>query len=79
MDTAKQQAMWLDSRFRLGTLEALRGALHLILFDTSPLLGFMQMCTKHTFVHSVNCVTDQGLLFRRCTLVHTRCTLSTRN
>ena len=74
-----QQMKCSDSRFRRETLESQGGALHLILFDTSPLLGFMQMCTKHTFVYSVNCLTDQGLLFRRCTLVHTRCTLSTHN
>jgi hypothetical protein len=37
MDTRIHKAIWLDSRFRRETLESLRGALHLILFDTSPL------------------------------------------
>ena len=31
------QAVFFDSRFRREALESLRGALHLILFDTSPL------------------------------------------
>jgi hypothetical protein len=31
------------------------------------------------FVHAVNCVTEQGLLFCLCTLVHILCTLRTQN
>ena len=79
MNRLIHQAQSSDSRFRRETLESQRGALHLILFDTSPLKGFMQMCTKRTFVHAVNCVTYQGLLFCLCTLVHMLCTLRTQN
>lgn len=49
METLIHQALWFDSRFRRETLESLKGASHLILFDTSPLKGFVQMCTMCTF------------------------------
>ena len=48
MDTVLQQLMRLDSRFRRETLESQGGALHLILFDTSPLQVFVQMCSMCT-------------------------------
>ena len=79
MERLVPESLWSNSRFRRRTWESLRGALHLIFFDTSPLKGFMQMCTKRTFVHSVNCVTYQALLFCLCTLVHMLCTLRTQH
>jgi hypothetical protein len=79
MKRLNQEMKCSNSRFRRDTLESQGGALHLNLFDTSPLSGFMQMCTKRTFVHAVNCVTNQGLLFCLCTLVHMPCTLRTQN
>jgi hypothetical protein len=37
MKTLIHGVLWSDSRFRRETLESQGGALHLILFDTSPL------------------------------------------
>lgn len=42
MKRLNQQMKCSDSRFRRETLESQRGALHLIVFDTSPLKGHTQ-------------------------------------
>jgi hypothetical protein len=49
MNTLFHSALRFNSRFRRETLESQRGALHLNLFDTSPLKGFVQMSTLCTF------------------------------
>lgn len=49
MTDFERQALYLDSGFPRKSVKSFRGALHLILFDTSPLKGFVQMCTLCTF------------------------------
>jgi hypothetical protein len=48
MNRLIHSVLWFDSRFRRETLESLRGALHLLLFDTSPL----QVHTHANFLHA---------------------------
>ena len=61
MDAVIQQVMRLDSRFRRETLESLRGALHLILFDTSPL----QVHTHANFCMRMYTATSKELVTTR--------------
>jgi len=49
MKGSERQALCLDFGIPPKSVESLRGALHLISFDTSPLKGFVQMCTLCTF------------------------------
>src|ERR1700749_3017332 len=44
-----RQSLFLDLGFHRRSVESKQGALHLIAFDTSPLKGFVQMCTLCTF------------------------------
>jgi len=48
-------------------MKASEGALHLILFDTSPLKGFVQMCNKLPYRLRVN---RRNRAFRRRRLIN---------
>lgn len=77
MTGSERQAILFGFGIPPKSVESKRGALHLILFDTSPLKGFVQMCTLCTFCARGEPRERKELKRFRVHKVHEMCTLCT--